>query len=331
MQQINPHQERLDTLTDGYRGAQIVFEAVRVNLFEKLESPTHAEDVATATGWTARGARMLLDALVALDLIEKRDGTYRNLPAASDCLVPGAPHDQRHIILHRANCKLSWDLLGECLRTGAPARPRQGARNPEELRAFILGMADIAKISAQMVVEAVDLSHFRNLLDVAGGPATYTTTFLAAHPALRGTVFDLTEVIPISREAVAKSPVADRVSFIEGDLTRDPFGEGYDLVFASNIIHSLSAEQCRALMKKCFEALAPGGLLIVKDFLVDAERSGPPFSLLFALHMYVSTEAGDTYTFDEVAEWTDAAGFNPGRSVDLTPQTRLWLAEKPIR
>ena len=84
----------------------------------------------------------------------------------------------------------------------------------------------------------------------------------------------------------------------------------------------------QALVQKCFNALTAGGTLIINDFLVDNDRSGPPFSLLFALHMLVHTTAGDTYTLDEVAAWTRSAGFSEGRVAQLTPRSRGWIVRK---
>jgi SAM-dependent methyltransferase len=94
---------------------------------------------------------------------------------------------------------------------------------------------------------------------------------------------------------------------------------GYDLVFMSNIIHSFSAEENAALVKRVYDALIPGGVILIKDFIMENDRSGPAFGLIFALHMLVHTPAGGTYTYDEIKGWTDAAGFLPGNSHIIDP------------
>ena len=320
--------QRLNEIAGGFQASQLLFVAVRAGVFEKLMEPRTAEQVAAAFGWSPRGTRMLLDGLLALELVEKQDGIYQNAPISTACLVPGAPTDQRHILTHKANGWAGWGLLEEAVRTGTSALgPRD--RSQEDLRSFICGMADIARMSARSMLEAVDLAPYRRMLDVGGGPGAYSIAFMEAHSGLEATIFDVPDVIPIAREQVEAAGLRDRVSYREGDLTRDPFESGYDLVLVSNIIHSFSTGENQALIRKCFEALEPGGLLILKDFLLDPGRTGPPFGLIFAVHMLVHTEGGDTYTLDEAAAWTDAAGFQPGRVIELTPHTRLWLARKP--
>jgi SAM-dependent methyltransferase len=189
-------------------------------------------------------------------------------------------------------------------------------------------MSDVAKFSARQLLDILDLSAYRHLLDLAGGPATYTMAFLEAYPDMRATLFDLPEVVEIAREQVEAAGLTDRVTFLPGDLTTDDYGSGYDLVLLSNIIHSFSPETNLEMVRKCHDALDSGGTLVIKDFLVDNDRSGPAFSLMFALNMLVNTRDGDTYTFAEVEEWTREAGFVDGEVHNMTPQTRMWVAKK---
>jgi SAM-dependent methyltransferase len=325
-----PEQIRiLDRLSGGFQRAQILYTALEGGIFPQLEEPRDAEEMADLLGWDARGTRMLLDGLAAIGIVEKQNGRWRNTEIASNCLIPGAPYDQTHILKHKAYGRNAWMRLPEAVRTGDKVGSED--RSGEELRAFICGMNDIAKESARGMLEVLDFSVYRHLLDAGGGPGTYSITLLQENPDLRATVFDLPPVIEIGREQVEKAGLTDRVDFRAGDLTRDSLGEGYDLVLLSNIIHSFGPEKNRELVRKCFDALDPGGLLIIKDFLVDPGRTGPAFSLIFALHMLVNTGEGDTYTAEEVQSWTDAAGFQGGRCADLSPQTRLWLARKPER
>jgi SAM-dependent methyltransferase len=145
---------------------------------------------------------------------------------------------------------------------------------------------------------------------------------------MRATIVDLPDVLPIAEQQARHAGLEERIAFQAGDLTCDPFRQGVDLILLSNIVHSYSFDQNRDLVKRCYEALVKGGMLIIKDFFVEPNRSGPPYSLVFALHMLLHTEAGDAYSTHDVAEWTTEAGFPPGKLVDLTPQSRLWLVTK---
>jgi len=320
---------QINEITTGFVRSQVLMTANALNVFAALEEPRPAEDVAQACATNPRGTRMLLDGLVALDLVTKSEGRYCNTPLASACLVPGGPAYQGHIIRHNQHGWATWAQLDEAVKTGAGV-PKEGSeRSPEELRDFILGMQDIAQLSAQEVLGALDLAPYKHLLDLGGGPATYATACLAAYPGMRATLFDRPDVIAIAREQVDPTDFAGRIDYLPGDMTTDDIGSGYDLILISNIIHSFGPEQNRAIVKKCFDALEPAGRLIIKDFLVENDRSGPPFSLLFALRMLVHSGVGDTYTFAELAEWTRDAGFTDGHAVSLTPQTRLWIVDRP--
>jgi SAM-dependent methyltransferase len=322
------YSNRISEVSRGFMKSQILMVANAGGVFALLEDPKSAEEVATGLSWSARGTRMLLDALLALEFVSKSDGRYRNLEIASACLVPGRPGYQGDIINHSLNIWQAWSGLGEAVASGKCAARTQGDRSEKDLRDFILGMKNIAVMSAQEMLEAVDLSPYKNLLDVGGGPGTYSMIFLNAHPEMRATLFDLPPTVAIAREQVGQAGLNDRFAFIEGDLYKDDFGSGYDLVLVSNIIHMMSPEATEDLFRKCHEALAPGGMLIVKDFICNNDRSGPPFGLIFALNMLVATEEGGTYTFDEIEQWCANAGFTMGRSVELTEQSHFWLAEK---
>ncbi len=320
------HVRTLDTISGGFQRAQVLHAALAGGVFDQLKTPKGADEVAQALAWDGRNTRILLNALVALDLIGVEAGKYSNAPIAEACLVEGAPQDQRHIITHRANSYAAYAHLGEVVASGSAVE--RGERSPEQLRAFICGMKDIAKESARAMVEALDLSAYKKSVDLGGGPGTYTIAMLEAHPGMTGTIFDLPDVVRIGKEQVQEAGLTDRVSFIEGDMTQDPIGGGYDLALVSNIIHSFGPEENQALVHKCYEALEPGGMLIIKDFLLEDDRGGPAFGLMFAVHMMMHTTRGDTYTRAEVEQWCANAGFSAGECRDLTPQTRLWLATK---
>ena len=319
----------INTIASGFIHSHILFAANDAGVFALLESPRTAQDVAKSLDWPPRTTRMLLDGLVALELVEKVDGRYCNAEIASVCLVPGKPAYQGNIVKHIANIAPYWSGLGETLATGIPAKDPEIERTPDELRSFILGMQDIGKMSAREMLEVLDVSPFTRLLDVGGGPGTYAITFLQAHPAMHATIFDRPDVLLIAREQVEAAGLAERIDYRPGDLTTDPLGDGYDLILVSNIIHSYGPDTNRDLVRRCFRSLVSGGALIVKDFLTDDDRSGPAFSLLFALRMLLLSGEGDTYSFSEVGEWTREAGFAPGRMVDLSPQSRLWISVKP--
>lgn len=328
MSELHDFTGRISEMANAYKQSQLLFTAVEGDVFSLLDVPASARDVASARGWSTHGTALLLDALVGLELLTKDAGRYVNTPAAAACLVPGKPAYQGAIIRHTRNSWETWGRLEEAVRTGAGiVQGRQ--REPGELRDFILGMSNIAMLSAPDMLEHVDIAPCRRLLDVGGGPGTYTLTFLRANPALHATLMDFPDVLEIAREQVGAAGLIDRVEFRPGDAMTDDLGGGYDLILVSNVVHILGPEENAALVRKCHAALDPGGLLILKDFFTDPGHTGPPFSLVFAVHMLLHTAAGRTYSTEQARGWTDAAGFREGELKTLTPKTRLWLARKP--
>jgi len=157
-------------------------------------------------------------------------------------------------------------------------------------------------------VAALDLDGVRRVLDVGGGSGAYAAAFAGAKPGLEAVVFDLSEVLPLTRRFLAEAGMLDRVGLVAGDYERDALGRDFDLVLLSQILHSQPPHANRALLGKAAAALRPGGQLVVQEFIMDEDRAGPPFNTLFALNMLVNTEAGDTYTGAEVQDWMEAAG-----------------------
>ena len=123
--------------------------------------------------------------------------------------------------------------------------------------------------------------------------------------------------------------LADRFSFVAGDLLKADFGTGHSVATLGHILHSEGAERSRALIAKTFHALAPGGTIAIAEFLVNADRTGPVHALFFAVNMLVNTDSGDTYSFEEISSWLKEAGFLDPRTLDAPGPSPLILATKP--
>jgi hypothetical protein len=123
--------------------------------------------------------------------------------------------------------------------------------------------------------------------------------------------------------------LAERFSFREGDLLDTDFGSGYNVATLGHILHSQGAELSKALLQKTFTALASGGTIAIAEFLVNAERTGPLNGLTFAINMLVSTDCGDTFSFEEISGWLIEAGFTDPRTLATHGPSPLILATKP--
>jgi predicted O-methyltransferase YrrM len=186
-----------------------------------------------------------------------------------------------------------------------------------------------AMARAQPVVAALDLAGVRRVLDLGGGSGAYAMAFARAQPELEVTVFDLPTVTPLTRRYVADSGVDHRIHTRDGDLHIDSYGEGYDLAFVSAICHMNGPEENVAMLGKVKDALSPGGRVVIQDFILNAQKTGPTFAALFALNMLVGTREGSAYSEAEYAGWLAKAGFTEIRKIDLPGPADLIVAVVP--
>jgi ubiquinone/menaquinone biosynthesis C-methylase UbiE len=221
-----------------------------------------------------------------------------------------------------------WVKLAEVMQTGEPAGHAHAPRQGDELRAFICGMADISRASSAEVAAKHDLSPHRRLLDVGGGPGTAAITFARANPRLRCVVFDLPDVLEIAGAEIAEAGLQDRVTTRPGDFLTDELGGGddlFDLIYVSNIIHSLGPEAVEALFAKCRRAATRGGTIIVKDFYLDETRTRPEAAARFSVNMLLGTRAGRSYTLGETRAMLAQTGFGGFRDLPLAKASALLI------
>jgi SAM-dependent methyltransferase len=308
--------ESLFELTNAYQPACVLMAAAELDLFTALaQAPRSAAELAAAVRGDLRATAILADALAALGLIEKRDGRYAPAPGTLETLAPGGARSIHAMLLHRANCMRSWAQLAAVVHSGRPAEDAPSILGAQaDLQSFIEAMAVGNREAAPRLVGALELPAFGHLLDVGGGPGTWTIAFLRKHPQARATLYDLPDVIPIARRHLEAAGLTERVRLVGGDFMRDEsLPTGADLAWVSAIVHQNSRAENRALFHKIHAALAPGGHLLIRDMVMDAAHTAPLAGALFAVNMLVRTRGGGTYSFEELGEDVRAAGFGDVR------------------
>jgi SAM-dependent methyltransferase len=326
---LQARRTQLSDMANGYRTSSTILAAVELGVFKALSAGLKSVGtLAQELGCSPRALRLLLDALTGLDLLRIEEGRYTLHGLADEFLRPGQPGYMGDIIEHNVAMMKKWSHLAEVVRSGNPHR-REQLRSPEELRAFIMGMQNIAVKSAWQMVEFLDLGGIRRILDVAGGPGTYLHTLLHHIPDATGTVLDLPDVIDIAREQTEKEGLTSRVGFIEGDMFEVDYAGPWDLAILSNIIHSWDEEDNIRLVARSAASLAPDGFLLVKDFFLDENRTTPPDASLFSLNMLVGTDSGRSYSWQECEAWLTEAGLKLIRRGRVGISSGLILAQKP--
>ena len=162
---------------------------------------------------------------------------------------------------------------------------------------------------APAIVKLISLKEVKRVLDVGGGSGVFSMAFVRARKGITAVVFDLPNVINLTKSYIDAENLGNLISVAGGDYTVDPLVNGFDLIFMSAIIHSNSPEINKQLFRKAFEALNPDGRLVVLDYIMNDDRTSPMAGAYFSLNMLVGTPEGDTYTESEVRGWMEDVGF----------------------
>lgn len=216
--------------------------------------------------------------------------------------------------------------MEEALKTGRPVL--YDKKDTEDLfdEEFTKGMFSLSRGSAETIYSMVDLNKRRKLLDLGGGPGTYSVILCRKNKKLRAVIFDLPKVINIANHFIKKFGMECRIIGEVGDYFKDDLGYGYDAVLVSHIIHLYNMKKVEFLLKKVYSSMLKNGRIIISDFyLFDKERTKPVHNTLFALKMLLFTEKGRGYSIPEVKKMLKDIGFRkikhkimPGRSTIVT-------------
>jgi (2Fe-2S) ferredoxin/SAM-dependent methyltransferase len=314
---------------NGFRESRTLLTAIELDVFTAVGEGADAGTVARSVKADPRATRMLLNALVALGVLAKRAGTFENTPTAARFLVAGAAHDARAALMHTVDLWSRWSTLTDAVRRGtAVPRREDEVRDARWTEAFIAAMHRNAAARAPGVVRAVGTDGVRRMLDIGGGSGAYSIAFARSAPGLRAEILDLVDVAPIARRHIREAGVEDRVEVRVGDYRDADFGTDCDLILLSAFCHMLGPDGNRQLFRKAFAALAPGGRVVIQDFILDADGTAPRTGALFALNMLVGTRAGSAYSEPEYARWLADAGFDGVRHVPLPGPTDLIIGRR---
>jgi ubiquinone/menaquinone biosynthesis C-methylase UbiE len=311
--------EQLALAARGFQESRVLLTAIELDLFTAVGAGASAADVAERAGTDHRATEMLLNALVALGALTKTRDRFRNTLASSG--------NQWAALMHTVHLWEIWSTLTECVRSGGPRkRSETGARGHKWITAFIGAMHFYAAERAPAVVNAVGAGGVRRMLDVGGGSGAYSIAFAQANPNLRAVILDLSPVLTIAQGHIKQAGLAKRIGTKPGDLRVDALGKGYDLVFISAICHMLGPAENLDLFRRAYKALAPGGRVVVRDFILTPAKTAPRGAALFSLNMLVGTAGGASYSQREYTAWLCEAGFTEVNRIRLAdPGSQLML------
>ncbi len=328
--------ERLMELSFAYASPLVIGSAVNNKVFDSLESgPKTAGQLATETGASERGLRIIMNALIGLGLLKKdRQGKYSLTAESSAFLVGNKPATLAGFFGTIAPQLISrWLRLTDVVRNGRPAvSVNQETDGTEFFSQLVETIIPMSYPSAQKLGDHLKLAKTKTdvrVLDLASGSGIWGIALTQKSPHVRVTAVDWAGMIPTTRRITEKFHARGQFNFIEGDLLEANFGSGYDIATLGHILHSEGEERSRQLLKKTFRALKSGGTIAIAEWLVNDARTEPAPSLMFAVQMLVNTEKGDTFSFNEIKSWLEEAGFKRVRKLEAPGPSPLVLATKP--
>ncbi|MGC2164370.1 MAG: class I SAM-dependent methyltransferase [Silvibacterium sp.] len=324
--------QRISQFAWGYAAPLILEAAIRNQVFDALDSgPMTIEEVHAATGASIRGLTAIMNALCGLELLARDDRHHFSLtPESAAFLVRNKPSFMGGLILHTSEQLIpKWLELNEIVRTGRPAAAvNQEGPGAEFFEQFVSDIFPLSYPSAQALAATLHLDQ-GHVLDLATGSGVWGIALAQSSPRVHVTAVDWPNVLPVTEKTAARFGVEDRFTFVPGDLLSVDFGSDYDVATLGHILHSEGERRGRELLAKTREALAPGGTIAIAEFLVDEDHRGPVTGLFFAVNMLVNTDEGSTWSFEEIGDWLEDAGFTNPHTLEVPGPSPLILATKP--
>jgi hypothetical protein len=316
-QQATP--ERILGLGLGFWGSKTLLSAVEIGLFTELtKGPLDAKTLADRLMLHPRSARDFLDALVALNMLERDGDRYANT-TETDLFLDRAKPSYVGGLLEMANARLYrfWGSLTEALRTGQLQNEAKGGgedffgaiyADPVRLEGFLKAMTGISLGAAVAIANKFPWDRYQTFVDIGAAQGGLTVQVALAHEHLSGGGFDLPPVGPIFEEYVDSHGLGDRLRFYPGDFFEHPLPKA-NVIVMGHILHDWNLQEKKMLLAKAYDALPEDGALIVYEAIIDDERRENAFGLLMSLNMLIETTGGFDYTGADCSSWMRETGF----------------------
>ncbi|MFQ5507802.1 MAG: methyltransferase dimerization domain-containing protein [Leptospirillia bacterium] len=315
---------RVMELASAYWDSCVIHAAHRLNVFTLLdEQSMSAKELGDKIGASERGLDLLLIACCSIGLLHRdENGRYTNTPLADTHLVEGRDRYQGGIVKMFDEWSGPWSGLTEAVVKGAPVVEKQHDHGEEATQAYIYGMHWRGVAQAQLLSKVIDCSGMKRMLDIAGGPGTFTLHMCLENPELSGTVLDLAQTLAVTKEIINTYQMADRVETKVGNYIEDEsFGENYDIALMSSMLNQESPETLKSILTKARNALNEGGKMLVQEQLLDDDKNGPRLPAVIGLNQLIHTPGGQNYCGAEIMEFMTAVGFKDVHYVDLKEES----------
>ena len=334
---MNHTPENIMHLGTAFWGSKTLLSAVELDVFTVLaKEPMDVSTLRKHLGLHERSALDFFDALVALGMLDRRDGLYFNTPE-TDFYLDKAKPSYIGGFLEMANDRLYrfWGSLTEGLKTGLPQNEAKDGKNifdilysdPAKLANFMRAMTGVSMGTSKAIARKFPWQDYRTLIDVGSAQGGLIAEVGKAHQHLTGGGFDLPVTGLIFEEYVASFGLGDRFKFIPGDFFADDLPSA-DVLSMGHILHDWNLEEKKTLIQKAYDALPENGVLLVFESIIDDERRENAFGLLLSLTMLIETPGGFDYTGADCCGWMKEAGFRETRVEHLAGPESMVVGTK---
>lgn len=323
---------------DGLYASDLLVTAIGwLDLFNWLSKhSSNREVVCSQFLLAARPVDVMLTLFTAMGLLRVKSGVYRLTELAKEFLVERSPWDLSPYFSSLKERPICQEIL-EVLKTDKPFGWASKQDEQEWARAmeredfaerFTAAMDSRGGYLAPIMAKVLDCTNHRRLLDVAGGSGVYACAVIFEHPHMEAAVFERPPVDKATSFAIAKRDLADRIAVIAGDMFQEPLPPDFDVHLYSHVLHDWNEVAVQMLLQKSFEALPPGGLVVIHDAHLNADKTGSLAVAEYSVLLMLSTQ-GKCYSIGELYTMLEAVGFKNPTNLPTAAHRSLILAEKP--
>lgn len=284
-------------LCAGFVYSQVLLACVRLKVFDHLAAgPQPLDSLAPKLGLSPEAAERLLRAAIALRLVEHRGSNTYGLGPLGAAMVNNPAVSA--MVEHHADVYSDMaDPLA--LLRGDPQRTRlaefwpygdagEAALPGERVTAYTRLMSATQPLVTEEILAAYPFGRHRHLLDVGGGDGTFLRAVAGRYPNLQVTLFDLPAVAQQAADRFAASDLGTRARTVGGSFQSDPLPGGADVISLVRVVHDHDDPVVRRLLKAAYDALPPGGTLLIAEPMAEApgaETTGDAYFGFYLLAM----------------------------------------------
>ncbi|MHA1112908.1 MAG: methyltransferase [Alphaproteobacteria bacterium] len=304
---------RLQNLSQAYLNSAVLWAAVEIGLFTQISNGvTGFGELAEAVGTTETNAERMVTACLALDLLEKTDGTIRNTPDVERFLVEGQEGFAGPWITFTKPEWNEWGRLSEHLRDTRPPNVLGMYEDIsyDQAKRYHKATYSIGLGAGRLFSRKVDLGQRKRVLDLGGGSGAYCIAACQKYPQITAIVLDRPAVTEVAAELIAEHGLADRIETLPGDMAADPFPEGVDVIIMASNLSLFSADAFRGIVAKALAALEPGGEMHLIGHMLNDERTGPVVPAIWAVAQAIYNSSGGLHSISDCIGYLAEAGFS---------------------